>query len=132
MIVIVGAEGLWALGVWIMTDDFHPIRDRHTGIRINKFGGRIVLDRHVWLGLGVTLIGDYYIGEDSIVGQGVTVKEACLASGTISVGLHVWCAKASPGRWKTCPDRAELHRPSERARSRGECLRLGTAALPCI
>lgn len=84
--LVVGAEGLWALGVWIMTDDFHAIRDRHTGVRINKFGGRIVVDRHVWLGLGVTLMGDCYIGEDSIVGQGATVKDAFLASGTISIG----------------------------------------------
>lgn len=85
-IVVVGADALWAGGIVIMTDDFHAIRDRFTDKRINTFGGRVIIDRHVWLGLGANILGDCYVGHDGVVGIGSMVKNVALPPFCISAG----------------------------------------------
>jgi len=85
-VIIAGADCMWAAGVNLLTDDCHTIRDLATGKRVNRYGGRIMIEDHVWLGEQVRLMGDCRIGRDSIVGMGSFVKNAVLPTNTISVG----------------------------------------------
>ena len=85
-IVLVGADSMWAHNVRFLTDDMHAIRDLETGKRLNHFGGRIVLERHVWLGEDVTLMGDCGVGADTIVGRGSFVKNVNLPPNSVCVG----------------------------------------------
>lgn len=85
-IVVVGDDGMWAPGCNFMTDDSHAIRDAETGARINRYGGRIMVERHVWLGDQTRLMGDCRVGHDAVVGQGSFVKNVVLPANTVSVG----------------------------------------------
>ncbi|HWW22098.1 MAG TPA: methyltransferase domain-containing protein [Steroidobacteraceae bacterium] len=85
-VVSVGADGMWAIGVRLYTDDSHAIRDVATGKRINKMGGVIILESHVWLCRDAEVMGDCHVGADSVVGMGSLVKDAELPANTVSVG----------------------------------------------
>lgn len=85
-VVAVGADGMWASGVNVMTDDMHAIRDMATGQRINRMGGKVVIGSHVWLGMDVRVLGDAFIGEHSVVGLSSLVKNMELPANTISAG----------------------------------------------
>ncbi|MGC1303597.1 MAG: hypothetical protein WA840_14605 [Caulobacteraceae bacterium] len=84
-VLLVGADAMWADSVRIMTDDMHAIRDLQTGERLNRFGGRIVIEPHVWLGEHVQVLGGSHIGADSVVGIGSLVK-GTLPGNCICVG----------------------------------------------
>lgn len=84
-LVLVGADGMWGGGVNIVTDDMHTIRDLQTGRRTNGYGGRIVVERHVWLSDGVRLVGGARVGEDAVVGYAASVRSA-IPSGAVCVG----------------------------------------------
>ena len=84
--VAFGADTMLASGVWIMTDDTHAIRDAITDRRINRYGGRIIVDRHVWIADQVRLMGDCFVGSDAVVGAGSFVKNAALPAQTVSLG----------------------------------------------
>ena len=85
-IILAGEDGMWAHGVSLMTDDTHAIRDMTTGRRLNTRGGRIVLDRHVWLGESARVLGGAQIGHDSVVGAGAMVKNCTIPANSICVG----------------------------------------------
>ncbi len=85
-IVVVGDDNMWAMGVGLMSDDTHAIRDAVTDRRINEFGGKIVIERHVWIGNSVQLMGHSYIGHDSVIGQGSFVSNMVLPPQTVSAG----------------------------------------------
>jgi acetyltransferase-like isoleucine patch superfamily enzyme len=85
-IVVVGQDGMWAHDINFMTDDTHAIRDLETGKRLNGFGGRIVIDRHVWLCEHVRVLGGARIGPDTVVGMDTFVKNADLAPNSVYVG----------------------------------------------
>ena len=84
--IVTGADGMWAAGVTFMTDDSHAIRDAATDIRINRLGGRIVIERHVWLGQQVQLMGDCWVGEGGVIGQQSLVRNVVLPPHAVSVG----------------------------------------------
>lgn len=84
--ILIGADGLWANGVRLNTDDSHAIRDLATGERLNAFGGRIVIERHVWLCLDAYVMGDSWIGADSVVGQASLVRNCILPPNSVSAG----------------------------------------------
>lgn len=84
--IIVGAEGLWAYDAHLMTADGHAIRDTRTGKRINSRSGRIVIDRHVWLGYEARIRGETYIGPDCIIGEGSIVKGLALPANSVAIG----------------------------------------------
>lgn len=84
--IVVGADGMWANGVRFMTDDMHAIRDLKTGARLNGFGGRIVLEPHVWLGEQVQVMAGARIGTDTVVGAGALVKGQSLPPNSVCVG----------------------------------------------
>ena len=72
-IVHVGRGGLWAPGVKLQTDDLHAIRDL-AGRRVNAFGGRIIIEQHVWLGVEAPVLGGAHIEHDVVVGARSLVK----------------------------------------------------------
>jgi acetyltransferase-like isoleucine patch superfamily enzyme len=72
--ILVGADNMWANGVNIATDDDHAIRDVETGARLNVFGGRVIIEPHVWLCGDVRVMGNSRIGANSVIGQGSFVK----------------------------------------------------------
>ena len=77
---------MWANGVNLTTDDGHAIRDLETGERLNTYGGRIVIDRHVWLCESVRVQGGARIGAESVVGMDVSVENAVLPPNSVCVG----------------------------------------------
>lgn len=85
-IVVVGPESLWAGGVIVITDDFHAIRDRLSGQRVNVYGGRVVVDRHVWMAIHASLLGDCFVGHDSVVGMGAIVRNVAMPSHCVCAG----------------------------------------------
>ncbi len=84
--ILVGADGMWANGVRFITDDMHAIRDLKTGARLNGFGGKIVLEPHVWLGEHVQVMAGCRIGTDTVVGAGALVKGQTLPPNSVCVG----------------------------------------------
>ncbi|UDY24359.1 acyltransferase [Nocardioides sp. Kera G14] len=68
------ADQLWAADVYIATDDMHRLEDVATGARLNPYGGRIRLGRHVWLCRDVIVSGDVEIGSGSVVGARAMVR----------------------------------------------------------
>ncbi|PXA83366.1 hypothetical protein DMC47_43720 [Nostoc sp. 3335mG] len=84
--VIIGPDAMFASGVWVITDDTHAIRDIATNKRINRYGGRIVVDRHVWACDQVRLTGDCTVGADSVIGAGSFVKNTALPPQAVCVG----------------------------------------------
>jgi acetyltransferase-like isoleucine patch superfamily enzyme/SAM-dependent methyltransferase len=85
-LVYVGADGMWADDVHVLTDDMHAIRDLQTGQRINPRGGQVVIGPHVWLGMEVRICGNVHIGGDSVVGMGSLVRNTKLPPNAVSAG----------------------------------------------
>lgn len=65
--VIIGKDCLFSYQVTIRNHDSHHIFDKKTGKRIN-YSGNIIVGNHVWIGYGVTLLGNAEIGDNSVVG----------------------------------------------------------------
>ncbi len=85
--ILVGADGMWAHAVSLMTDDTHAIRDAQTGRRLNTYGGRIVVGRHVWLCEQARLLDGARVGADAVVGSGALVKAGAVPANTVVVGV---------------------------------------------
>ncbi len=83
--ILVGADGMWADRVNIVTDDMHAIREVESGKRTNRYGGRIVLERRVWLCEAVRIMGGAHVGAESVVGLDSVVRSA-LPAGSVCVG----------------------------------------------
>jgi acetyltransferase-like isoleucine patch superfamily enzyme len=65
--ISIGEDCLFSYQVTLRNHDTHHIFDKITGERIN-FAGDMTIGNHVWLGYGVTLLGNACIGDNSIVG----------------------------------------------------------------
>ena len=63
----IGNHCLFSYQVILRNHDSHHIFDKYTGQRIN-YSGNIIVGNHVWIGYGVTLLGNANIGDNSIVG----------------------------------------------------------------
>ncbi len=85
--ILVGADGMWAHGVSVMTDDTHAIRDAETGRRLNTYGGVVVVDRHVWLGEMSRVLGGARLGAHSILGLDSLAKNVILPPNSVCVGV---------------------------------------------
>jgi acetyltransferase-like isoleucine patch superfamily enzyme len=67
-------DQLWAANVYVATDDMHRLEDVATGERLNPYGARIRLGRHVWLCRDAVVTGHVEIGEGSVVGLRSVVR----------------------------------------------------------
>ena len=85
-LVVVGADGLWGDSVNIVTDDMHAIREVATDRRTNGFGGRIVIEPHVWIGEQVNVMGGARIGAGSVVEMRAMVRGAPLPPNSFCEG----------------------------------------------
>ncbi len=85
-IVVAGDDNMWAIAVNLMTDDTHAIRDAVTDERVNEFGGKIVIERHVWLGSHVQMMGHCHVRHDSVIGQGSFVKNVVVPPQSVAAG----------------------------------------------
>lgn len=83
--VRIGDDVMIASSVQIRADDAHPIFDVRSGKRVN-ISRSIDVGDHVWLALGVTLLGGSVIGRGSVIGTGSIltgrVPNNCIAVGT--------------------------------------------------
>jgi acetyltransferase-like isoleucine patch superfamily enzyme len=83
--VRVGRDVMIASHVQIRADDAHPIFDVRTGMRVNV-SKSIDIGDHVWLALGVTVLGGTTVGRGSVIGTGSIVTSRipnnCIAVGT--------------------------------------------------
>ncbi len=85
--VLVGADSMWANGIRIISDDMHAILDLATGKRINRRGGTIIIEPHVWLGEHVMVMADCRIGHDTVIGANSLVRGSALPANTVCAGL---------------------------------------------
>lgn len=85
-VVIVGDGNTWDGATSFMTDDSHAIRDVETDERLNVYGGRIVVGSHVWLGEGVRMMGDCYVGEGCAIERDAFVKRCRIEPGSQASG----------------------------------------------
>ncbi|WP_083404577.1 MULTISPECIES: acyltransferase [unclassified Curtobacterium] len=83
--VEIGDDVMIASHVQIRADDAHPIFDVRTGQRVNV-SRSITIGDHVWLALGVTVLGGASVGRGSVVGTGSiltsSIPNNCIAVGT--------------------------------------------------
>jgi len=71
--VEVGADCMFSDDVLLQAADQHPIIDLKTGQVINNGLRRMVLEDHVWVGRGASLMPDVRVGRGAIVGTGAVV-----------------------------------------------------------
>lgn len=67
-------DQLWAANVYIATDDMHRLEDLETGERLNPYGARIHLGRHVWLCRDAVVTGHVDVGDGAVVGLRSVVR----------------------------------------------------------
>ncbi len=70
--VLIGEDCMFSSGCKILASDFHSIIDLKTGIRKNHSKG-VKIKNHVWVGMGVLILKNTYIGDNSIIGANTTV-----------------------------------------------------------
>lgn len=68
-----------------ITDDMHSILDVHTNKRINKYGGFIFIDSHVWIGFDSIIYRGAKIGKNCVIGLRSFVNSDILP-GTLAAG----------------------------------------------
>jgi acetyltransferase-like isoleucine patch superfamily enzyme len=82
--VTLGNDCMLASDVQLRSDDGHPIFEVSTGERIN-ISQSIKVGNHVWLGLGVVVLGGVTIGDGSVLGaRSVATKD--IPNNVIAVG----------------------------------------------
>lgn len=94
--VSIGKDCLFSYDIIIRNDDGHHIFDSKTGERIN-FAGNIDIADHVWVGQGATILKNFSIGTNSVVGAKTVTsskfpKEVVVAGnpGKITRGNVCW------------------------------------------
>ncbi len=80
----IGEDCLLAGNVIIRNNDSHHIFDSVTGKRIN-YPGNISIGNHVWIGYGATILGNFNVGCNSIVGT-MAVSSSSFPSEVIVAG----------------------------------------------
>ncbi|MDE6571192.1 MAG: acyltransferase [Alphaproteobacteria bacterium] len=63
----IGNNGMFSWGIYIKTDDTHPVFDAATGAVLNRSTG-ISIGNHVWIGMYATILKNSIIADNSIVG----------------------------------------------------------------
>jgi acetyltransferase-like isoleucine patch superfamily enzyme len=115
---VIGDDALISNGVWIRNHDMHALHDLATGGRLGRDPVDTVIERHVWLGQDLLLLGCERIGMGSVLGARALVKgrvpRCVIAAG---VPARVIRERASWGRERsgmTEAERASLGLPRPR------------------
>lgn len=87
--VVIKTDVLFSNNVKLITDDCHTIYDINSRKRINPYGGSIVLEKHIWVGYGVTVMGNSLIRSNSIIGESSFVRNFVVESNTLCAGIPV-------------------------------------------
>lgn len=90
--VIIGDEGLFAIGCWIRTADPHIIYDESTRTRINK-SKSIYIGDHVWLGQEVLVLKGSRLGSGCIMAARGIAAGKEYHSNTVYGGNPAKCLK---------------------------------------
>lgn len=85
-IIFIGSDGLWSANIRIFSDDMHAILNLSDNKRINDFGGKVIVEEHVWLGYDAMLLPGTQLGRDSIVGARSVVSKP-MPSNSIHAGI---------------------------------------------
>ena len=78
---------LWAANVYVATDDMHRLTALDTGVRLNPYGARIQLGRHLWLGRDVIITGHVEVGDDAVIGTRSMVRGQKVPANTVVAGV---------------------------------------------
>lgn len=73
--VEIGQDCLFSTSVILRNHGKHHILDKATGKRIN-YAGNLKVGNHVWIGHGVTLLGNASVGDNSIIGTMAVTSSA--------------------------------------------------------
>lgn len=84
--IVLKDDQLISSDVKLMTDDCHTLIDAETNKRINPYGGKIEIESHVWIGEGVTIMGNTHIGAHNVIGAGAFVRNIETASNVVIAG----------------------------------------------
>lgn len=79
--VIIGAEGAFSYGIYIMTSDAHLVYDIKKRKRLND-SKSILIGDHVWLGQFSTILKGSNIGSGSIIGANTVITGKKVGSNT--------------------------------------------------
>jgi acetyltransferase-like isoleucine patch superfamily enzyme len=90
-LVAIGDDCLFSEGISIRTSDHHSIIDLETFEPTNE-PDNVVLEKHVWIGPGVTLTRGVRIGKGAIVGAGSLVTKA-VPSAEMWAGVPAKCIR---------------------------------------
>jgi acetyltransferase-like isoleucine patch superfamily enzyme len=85
--VILENDILLANYVKLMSDDCHTIFDANSGVRINPYGGKILIRDHVWIGAHASIMGNSIINANNVVGESAFVRNIISPSGSILAGI---------------------------------------------
>ena len=84
-IIKIGNNCMFAGGISIRNSDFHAIYEINTKELLNP-GADIIVEDHVWIAFGVTLLKGVKISQNSVVGAGSIVTKKFLDSNVVIAG----------------------------------------------
>ncbi len=65
--IFIGDDAKWSWNIYLKSDDTHPVFDITTKECINK-STAVVIGRHVWIGMNVTILKNTEIKDESVIG----------------------------------------------------------------
>ncbi|MDE6538176.1 MAG: hypothetical protein K2M13_09120 [Muribaculaceae bacterium] len=83
--IILGDNCLFSVKIILRTSDGHSIIDQDN-TRINT-GGDVLIDDHVWIGYGATILKGSHIGKNCIIGTEAIVAGKLIPDGSVVVGV---------------------------------------------
>lgn len=84
--VIIGEDSMFARRTTVLASDFHTIADLKTGKRKN-ISKEVIIDNHVWIGFGATILKNTHIMSNSIIGAHSVVHGMVLPN-SIFIGTN--------------------------------------------
>ena len=83
--IFIGDDAKWSWNVYLKSDDTHPVFDIETKKCLNASMG-IIIGRHVWIGMGVTILKNSEIKDESVIGAHAVVAKKFTESNAVIAG----------------------------------------------